>query len=218
MSKIDFSTKIENHYAITVMDRQFKNVNSLNKLLFKFLEEIEAKDKLTQRNAAKSKAITTEGGFQTALNFNLFNSNDKTIVKLKKELILPSVNEYLNTVFGSSHGIQPHVVGWGNILEKGNWQRPHMHPTYKNLISGCYYVQVPEFVDDSEGHIEFINPMPISVNHGFSNSRKIKPVEGKLLLFPPFYNHYVHPLKNENKRAIIAFDILPQSPGLNWVF
>lgn len=214
-----FSTNIENHYAITVMDRQFDSLESLNQELLVEIENMEVKDRDSHRNAAKSADITTEGGFQTALANNFLDLQSAAVSQLKTKIILPAVKEYLNTVFGdSSKNITPHLVGWANILRRSDWQRPHMHPTHKNLVSGCYYVEVPEFEDDSEGHIEFMNPMPISVNHGFSNSRKIAPRQGKLLLFPPFYNHYVHPLKTDKKRVIIAFDVLPQAPGFNLVF
>jgi len=219
MSDISFETNIENHFAVSVMDRQYQSVTEINHELISLIEEIESKDRNTDRNAVLSNQITTSGGFQTALSMNLFELKAQCNTKLKNQMILPAVRNYLEYVFkDEADKINPHLVGWANILEKGNWQRPHMHPTHKNLISGCYYVKTPEFKDGAEGHIEFINPMPISVNHGFSNSRRVKPVEGKLVLFPPFYNHFVHPIKSDVKRIVIAFDVLPQAPGFKLVF
>ena len=44
------------------------------------------------------------------------------------------------------------------------------------------------------------------------------PREGRMILFPPWYVHYVHPFRGGGERAIIAFDILAQKPGPNFVF
>ena len=219
MQDISYKGQFDIHYAVTVLERQFSGVDKLNLSLCDLLEQLEKDYKNTSKNAVHSKKITTDGGFQTELNNNLFESNNSAIVQLKNQLILPAVNEYLAEVFSeAATHITPYLVGWGNILGQGNWQRPHFHPTHKNLISGCYYLKIPPMQDSSEGHIEFLNPMPISINHGFSNSRKLQPAEGKLLLFPPFYMHYVHPIKSDTKRYVIAFDVLSESPGFKLVF
>jgi len=209
----------ENHYPITVLDRKYDNVETLNKGLVGLIESIEQKDRDTLRNAAKSDKITTSGGFQTALETNLFDLKNIYIEDLKNKVIQPGVESYFAEVFENQHKtIVTEITAWSNILEAGDWQRPHMHPTENNLISGCYYVQVPKFEGNEEGHIEFINPIPISVHHGYSNTRRIKPQTGQLLLFPPYYNHFVHPLKSPGRRIIIAFDVIAVKQKPQFVF
>jgi len=219
LSQVSFNQTIENHYPITVMERQYSNLEKLNKCLYSLIETFESNDKNTNKNAVNSGKISTSGGFQTSLDLNLFDSNNVYIQELKSSVILPSIKSYLNEVFEKeSENIVPEVVGWSNILQAGDWQRPHMHPTVNNLASGCYYVHVPELTGKEEGRIEFINPMPVSVHHGYSNSRRLTPESGKLLLFPPYYNHFVHPLKSAGKRIMIAFDVIAVKRKTQFVF
>ncbi len=219
MSKYIFKSNIEVHYPITVMSRKFSGVSTLNQQLFDLVENLEAQFKNTSKNAVNSEQITTQGGFQTPLSTNIFQINQGCLEEFKNEMVLPAVKEYLNEVFKEEAcKIDPYLVGWANILQEGDWQRPHMHPTQTTLVSGVYYINVPEMQDKSEGHLEFINPMPISINHGFSNTSRVKPEAGKLMLFPPFYMHYVHPSKQQQKRAVIAFDVLSQNPNPQFVF
>jgi len=219
MSKFTYNNNIEIHYPITVMERKFNNINRLNNKLMAVIEALETEYRNTNSNAVKTDQITTQGGFQTPLNVNFFQIKEPAVQEFKKEVILPAVNDYLKEVFKEeSQKINPFLVGWSNILQTGDWQRPHMHPTQTNLVSGVYYVNVPKMADNSEGHLEFINPMPISINHGFSNTSKVTPVSGKLVLFPPFYMHYVHPSKQQQKRVVIAFDVLAQNPNPQFVF
>lgn len=216
---MEFTENIEIHYPVTVLQRDFIGVDDLNTSLFNNILSLEKISKDKNNNAVETGQITTEGGYQTPLNFNYFSQQDEIIQSFKNNIILPAVQDYLKEVFGSEgKSIQPWLVGWANILRDGNWQRPHFHPTQSNVISGVYYVKLPETLSGSEGCIEFINPMPISINHGFSNTRKIKPQEGKLILFPPYYMHYVYPFKSSEDRAVIAFDVLTQAPGLQFMF
>ena len=56
------------------------------------------------------------------------------------------------------------------------------------------------------------NPHPISTMHGDSSSRRHQPAEGQLILFPPYYMHFVHPFKGDGERAVIGFDVRLQPP------
>jgi hypothetical protein len=38
-------------------------------------------------------------------------------------------------------------------------------------------------------------------------SRRHRPTAGQVILFPPYYMHYVHPLREESKRTVVAFDV-----------
>ena len=219
MSQYQFGQSIEVHYPTTVLERDFIGVEGLNQRLRSFVLEWESAYRNTEENAARSGKVTTQGGYQTSLNKNLFELANDSIAELKKELVLPAVAAYLQAVFKEEvKNITPWLVGWANVLRKGNWQRPHFHPTERNLISGVYYVDVPEALAEPDGCIEFINPVPISVHHGFSTTRRIKPKTGKLILFPPYYMHYVHPFVSEKERIIIAFDVIGKPAGPKFVF
>lgn len=219
MTTKSYTSNIEVHYPVTVMERRFTQISDLNKKLCNTIISLENQYKDSDKNAVKTDQITTQGGFQTPLNVNFLQLNSPDVEEFKNTMVMPAVKEYLQEVFNdSAQQLNPFLVGWANILQTGDWQRPHMHPTQTNLVSGVYYVKVPEMSDHAEGHLEFINPMPISINHGFSNTSRVKPESGKLVLFPPFYMHYVHPSKQQDKRVVIAFDVLAQNPNPQFVF
>lgn len=213
-----FKEIIENHFPITVLSRQYKNTEALNKTLHAWIMKMVEKHSDSPENAALDPEIATHGGYQTSKKMNIFQLDEPSIKELRDKYILPAVHHYMRAVFSEqAKKIEPNIIGWSNVLGPSDWQGPHMHPTESNLVSGVYYIHVPDYTPP-EGCIEFLNPHPISQHHGFSPSRRIEPHEGQLLIFPPFYTHYVHPLKNGKNRTIIAFDVLARSNKLNFVF
>ena len=211
---MQFSQDIEVHYPTTVMQRQFEGVEELNLRLFTLLTSMQQRFQDTSQNAVKSGLISTQGGYQTSSSMNLFLMKEDIIAQFRDELVLPSARAYLEHVFGdqATH-LNPWPDGWANLLREGDWQRPHFHPTHRNVVCGVYYVHVPDEKPEPEGNIEFFNPIQASVNHGFPSTRRLLPKEGKMILFPPWYVHYVYPFRGKGERCIIAFDIFAQKPA-----
>lgn len=164
-----------------------------------------------RENEALSGTITTYGGYQTSKKMMFLNRPEPAIKRLREEVIQPGAERYLTKAYeGKVAFKQTRLVSWANILATGDWQAPHMHPTVGNLASGVYYVDVPE-KPAPEGCIEFLNPHPVSHHHGVSLTRRLYPKTGDLIIFPPYYIHYVYPFKGEGERAIIAFDVIMQA-------
>jgi hypothetical protein len=44
-----------------------------------------------------------------------------------------------------------------------------------------------------------------------SLTRRLQPQAGDLILFPPYYIHYVYPFRGTGERVIVAFDVLLQT-------
>lgn len=214
-----FSDHLENHYPLLVMQRDFAGVDALNDRLFELIEGLAERYADTPDNAVKSGKISTQGGYQTSTETNLFTLDSSAVRELRDEYLVPAVRRYLEALFEEQASeLDPWLVGWANLLAPGDWQGPHFHPTRDNLASAVYYVRLPADRPNPEGRIEFINPMPVSNYHGYSATRRLHPCEGKLVLFPPYYMHYVHPFRGGSKRAIIAFDVLARRPGMQFVF
>jgi hypothetical protein len=38
-------------------------------------------------------------------------------------------------------------------------------------------------------------------------SRNHQPKSGQIILFPPYYMHYVHPMRRAETRRVVAFDV-----------
>ncbi|MEJ8568528.1 putative 2OG-Fe(II) oxygenase [Elongatibacter sediminis] len=211
---MEFTQDIEIHYPTTVMQRSFSDAAALNSRLYALLRALADRYEKTARNAVSSGQIATQGGYQTAASMNLFLLKEEAIRTFRDELVLPAVRDYLEHVFGDqARHFNPWPDGWANLLRRGDWQRPHFHPTHRNVVCGVYYVHLPGNLPEPQGNIEFFNPIQASVNHGFPSTRRLLPAEGKLILFPPWYVHYVHPFEGEGERCIIAFDVFAQRPA-----
>ena len=100
---------------------------------------------------------------------------------------------------------------WGVILKSQGHQRPHIHPSA--WISGCYYVRVPDAVSTAtggnDGWIEFGRPHPGLGAVAEPAITRVRPEEGRLVLFPSFFYHCTVPFTSDENRISIAFDVIP---------
>ncbi len=216
---INFKDDIQVHVPTTVMLRQHEGTKKLNLHLLKIIADLEDRYKDTDQNEVNSQTITTMGGYQTPTKINFLDIDNKHIQKFRKTIVMPAIQTYLKHHFGQAASqVDPFPNAWANILHKGDWQAPHAHPSPGIIASGCYYIKMPKHLKNPEGCIEFITPNLAAWHHGFPYNRRVEPKEGLIVLFPPWYEHYVHPFKKDDTRAIIAFDVLPNKPGAQFVF
>ena len=153
---------------------------------------------LSQQKSAESRFKSNRGGWQSDLIKsepvfeNLFNE----IEKFCKELPFRIKKINLSQM-------------WANVNYKGNWNSIHQHGGYYDLC-GTYYVKVPK----NSGNILFRDPRPGAIgsplmNHIFDKGewRGINLKEGKLMIWPPFLDHFVEPSKSYEPRISISFDL-----------
>ena len=201
----------EDHFPLTVMLSHHAGAEQVNTGIARLLHGLRQQhlnDK--KENEALSGTITTYGGYQTPKKVMFLNRPEPEVQALRDQMVRPAVQAYMEKVYGKEGlALKTQLVSWANILCQGDWQAPHMHPTAGNLISGVYYAAVPE-KPAPEGCIEFLNPHPVSNHHGVSLTRRIQPETGDLILFPPYYIHYVYPFRGEGERCIVAFDVVVQ--------
>lgn len=167
--------------------------------------------------ASETRGHSTVGGYQSDSKF--FERTDGSVIKLKKfisdELVKywPHFSEAMTgRIF---QGEIPHFELWGWItsLKSGGFNSPHIHP--RSTISGVYYVKTPpEVVENKDGSfagwLGFMDPrsnaqiwpLPTHLNYFF-----IPPVEGSLVLFPSYLQHFVPPFNAEGDRVAIAFNL-----------
>ena len=98
---------------------------------------------------------------------------------------------------------------WINVNKKNDWNAIHLHGQYK--LSGTYYVKVPK----DSGQIVFRDPRPSAISNLFmvntfdkGEFRKVKTIEGLLILFPSYLDHFVEPSNADEDRISISFDIV----------
>lgn len=210
-------TQFENHFPVPVMVSHHTGLDDVHHEAFAIIHTL--RDRYLDdrgENEALSGTVTTYGGYQTSRKMMFLDRPESAIQTLREQVILPGIEQYLAEVYGDPvQEVKTRTVSWANILSEGDWQAPHMHPTHDNLASGVYYITVPE-KPQPQGCIEFLNPHPAAHYHAISLTRRLYPHAGDLIIFPPYYIHYVYPFRGEGERAIIAFDVIKQP--LQFVF
>ena len=98
---------------------------------------------------------------------------------------------------------------WVNVNKKGDWNTIHQHGQYN--LAGTYYVKVPE----DSGRIIFRDPRPAAISNKFLVDRfdkgeffNIKPLEGMLIIWPSYLDHFVEPSNSDEERISISFDVV----------
>jgi Flp pilus assembly protein TadD len=96
---------------------------------------------------------------------------------------------------------------WSSRLYSEGFHTNHIHPM--GWISSCYYVAMPDVAKDEQaqqGWIKFGEP---SFPVGAPVRRTVKPVPGRLVLFPSYMWHGTVPFTSDTARTTIAFDAIP---------
>jgi uncharacterized protein (TIGR02466 family) len=153
----------------------------------------------------------TKGGSQT---LEIFDGDEPAFAELKR-FIDDSVTAYLDGVAPRATHIysepQPasrSLNAWAVVLRSGGHQRPHFHPAA--LVSGVYYVRVPEVVKaGAAGEAGFLVFGPPSDGASASTlSCPIRPQEGMVVVFPSYFWHRTVPFESDEARISIAFDVV----------
>ena len=97
---------------------------------------------------------------------------------------------------------------WVNVLGTGHAQDVHRHPN--SIISGVYYVQVPEGAGDLVLH----SPADDELTPPFEGTNDLnviayrwKPAAGQMIVFRSWLRHSVMPNRSTDERISVAFDI-----------
>lgn len=166
--------------------------------------------KLTDNQALEFEphSTATRQGSQAMLNELDLGESAKFVV----ELIQNQVERYIAQLpedhpFARRRPEELKLSIWCVVLNEQGHQRPHTHPA--GWLSGVYYLQVPEFTDESgdAGAIE-LGCLPDEYMGGREPvSRVIRPEPGRMLLFPSYFYHRTIPHHGDPPRICIAFDV-----------
>jgi uncharacterized protein (TIGR02466 family) len=111
------------------------------------------------------------------------------------------------------------LAAWANVNRFSNYNGLHNHAGA--FWSGVYYVSVGDPRGDSryEGSISFRNPtlaplvlanlnVPPVMNQICRTKYVVEPVDGLMLVFPSWLEHYVHPYFGKGTRISISWDVM----------
>ena len=101
-----------------------------------------------------------------------------------------------------------HLHGWLISMDNGGKLSAHIHDT--GWVSGAIYINVPPKTQPSDGN--FV----VSIGERQDEAEKRKNKEeiidvfsGDLVLFPASLTHYTIPFQSDEKRIVLAFDVVP---------
>jgi len=147
-------------------------------------------------------------------NLNGYQSNDldKESAFLPLLKIIEEESNKLANIVGIKNNLKV-VNFWINCNKYGNSNIIHIHPG--SIFSGSFYLKVPK----ESGSIVFRNPAANIVETFWQNyikgftkfnspTWKFFPLEGQLLIFPSWLEHYVETNNNKKEERIsIAFNL-----------
>lgn len=100
---------------------------------------------------------------------------------------------------------------WANINPPGSAHQPHSHPN--NLVSGVYYVQTlgdgDEIVfHDPRPQAHVIRPVTTRAVAETQATIGVEAKPGRMLLFPSWLRHSVHPNRTQAERISLSFNAM----------
>ena len=180
--------------------REFPVISTDDEILIELAQEINANPTLVYNRANKP----TLGGAQT---HEILVSSSASINKLFS-IIKDNMINY-GSLLPSPIQLDPTkeyiISGWAVSLHTGGRQLRHTHP--EASISAVFYIQVPKEIEQSNDDYGCLY---------FSKRRadqqvdeiKIKPVPGKLVMFPSFFPHETINFTAQTERLCIACNLL----------
>jgi Flp pilus assembly protein TadD len=155
----------------------------------------------------------TKGGFQTS---GLPQPSDRAVctvldlIRLAVDGFEVSLPAGLRDPFVTERPKQAWLHAWAVVYPGDGRQMSHIHDD--GWLSGVYYVSVPKTSSGNPragclvlGSLEHNGP---SVDPPWG-TRDIRPVPGRLVLFPSYIPHATIPTKSTDQRICISFDVIP---------
>jgi len=187
-------------YQPAKLVEEFQVISMDDEVLQELSQEIKANPTLIYNRANKP----TLGGAQT---HELLLNSSAAITKLFA--IIKDILVNYGSLLPSPIQLDPTkeyiVSGWAVSLNSGGRQLRHTHP--EASISAVFYIQIPKEIEQSDVGIGCLY---------FSKRRadqqvdeiKIKPVPGKLVMFPSFFPHETIDFTAQSERICIACNLL----------
>ena len=152
------------------------------------------------------------GGWQSA--GNIMTRSDPPFVTLKQryETLVFNVIGELVQKDGRNRQFRLLMEGWANVCRRGDYNVVHSHPNA--MFSLVYYVAAgePDPTVPYSGLLELIDPREsanyIQIQNTVLDARTfIENKPGKMVLFPSWVKHMVHPFVGEGVRISIACNV-----------
>lgn len=192
-------------FATPYLIRQIPDFEKLNEDLIRII--------LSEKGKDPGKNISNVGGWHS--KEDLWDWEYSPIKKLKawvhnsilRVVALPDKETNLRKVKADYM-----AAAWANVNCHGDYNQTHIHPECD--WSCVYYVSTGRLESgyDLNGKFELRDPRSLAFSsglqgYGFGQSLIIDPEPGRMILFPAWMEHLVHPFYGEGERISIAVNI-----------
>ena len=152
------------------------------------------------------------GGWQSGGNMMTWEHPTITTLKQRFESLVFNVVGELVQKDGRNRQFRLLMDGWANVCRRGDYNVVHSHPNA--MFSLVYYVAAGEPDPDVpySGLLELLDPREsanyIQIQNTILDARTfIDNQPGKMILFPSWVKHMVHPFQGDGTRISIACNV-----------
>ncbi len=206
VADIDIRNSLSMVFATPVVVHDWPNSESLNDDLRELILRSESED---ANNGIKR---SNSGGWQSAGNFIIWKEPCVDIFRQRIEKVVTGLLQELIRDLGTNRSFKILIDAWANVNRNGDYNIVHTHPNC--MYSGVYYV-APGKPDPSVPHsglLEMLDPREasnyIQVPNTVLDARNFYDnFPGRMLLWPSWVKHMVHPFVGQGERISIAFNV-----------
>jgi hypothetical protein len=184
----------------------FRNLSEFNSAL---ASDIAAPGKITLSDAPRLKLT---GGVQ----IEDLEAGSSIAMSCLFEIFKRAVDEYIASRSGDCAKLMrqlwpefANLECWGLMLGFNDTQDSHVH--LNSSVAGVYYVAAPEALflsDNRDGCLVIPSKLSIA-RYTLPPGHYLKPIPGRLVLFPGYFPHQTTPIRCDGNRISIAFDVVP---------
>lgn len=195
---------------------QWPESDTLNRELEALILEAEAGD-------SKGRGIRSNaGGWQSRGNLMAWDNDSVRTLKARVEQLVFNVIGEIVLKDGSERSFNLLCDGWANVCRPGNYNVVHTHPNA--MWSLVYYINAgrPDPSVPYSGALELLDPREsanyLQIQNTILDGRTfVENKPGRMVLFPSWVKHMVHPFVGEGTRISIATNVnvvenRPQKP------
>lgn len=185
---------------------QWPDSDELNRDLEALILKAESED--SQGRGIRSNA----GGWQSRGNMMAWENASVQALKQRVEQLVFNVIGEIVLKDGRERSFTLLCDGWANVCRPGNYNVVHTHPNA--MWSLVYYVSAgkPDTSVPYSGTLELLDPREsanyIQIQNTILDARTfIENIPGRMVLFPSWVKHMVHPFVGEGTRISIATNV-----------
>lgn len=152
------------------------------------------------------------GGWQSPGNLIVWKDPVVEIFRQRIEKLVTNLLQEIARDTGKNRSFKLLIDAWANINRKGDYNIVHTHPNC--MYSGVYYVSRgnPVKTIPYSGLLEILDPREaanyVQIRHSVFDAREfVDNVPGRMLLWPSWLKHWVHPFQGEGERISVAFNV-----------